>query len=313
VSYGFKLWWLSLAAFFLVHFAAAMAMGWLAPVAIRMAGRMRSRAAARFLLTVRFAPLGIAIFVVAALCVPSYLWFEPDVAEEVGPACLLAAVLCVGIWAISLSRSARAILKSRRWLRQCERTGCETRLAGGPAVIVDGNAVALAGLLRPRVIVASEVVRALSPEQLDAALRHERAHWGSRDNFKRLLLLIAPDAFPFFHGGFAGIERAWKKYAEWAADDRAASGDVERSLALAGALVRVARLGAGPQPSPLVTSLIDGDLSERVERLLRGEPEGAPDRWTPVVCALSALALAAVVLRPGALISVYGLLERLIR
>ena len=94
MSYGFKLSCLSLAAFFLVHLAAAMAMGWLAPSAIRMAGRMRARAAARFLLTVRLAPLGMAI-VVAALCVPSYLWFEPNVAEEVGPACLIAAIrLC---------------------------------------------------------------------------------------------------------------------------------------------------------------------------------------------------------------------------
>lgn len=292
MSYGFKLVCLSLAAFFIVHCVAALAAGWFAPLAIRVAGRMRARAAARFLLTARFAPLGIAVFVVAALCVPSYLWFEPEAtAEEVGPACLAAAMLGLAVWAISLLRGVRGILLSRR---------------------APGRTIALVGVMRPRVVVASEARSVLSPQELDAALRHEDAHAASRDNLKRLLMLIAPDALPFFRRGFVAMEQAWKKFAEWAADDEAVNGDAERSLALADALVRVARLGSATA-GPLVTSLTDGDLTARVDRLLGATPEGAPDRWTPAVGAVTAVALAGVILRPDALVGVYDLLERLIQ
>jgi len=312
VSYAFKLSCLSLAAFFLVHLAAGMAAGWATPRAIRMAGRMQARAAARFLLTVRFAPLALAGFVVAVLCVPSYVWFEPDVdAEEVGWLCLIAASLSLAIWALSFARTARAVLKSRRWLRQAEAR--EVRLAGENVWIAKGSAVAVAGFLRPRVLLSSPVLRVLSPEQLDVALRHERSHSASRDNLKRLLFLLTPDPLPFFRGTFLGLECAWKKFAEWAADDCATGGDQERALLLADALVQVARIDSVLRTPVLVTSLVDGDLTARVERLLRPAPEGAPDRWTPAACSVGALAVAVVILQPGALAAVYAMLERLIR
>lgn len=290
MSYGFKLACLSFAAFFLVHAAAALLAGWFAPVAIRFAARMRAQAAARFLLTLRLAPPAIALFVVAALCVPSYLWFEPDVAaEQVGPACLVAAILCVAAWTISLTRAARAWLSSRR---------------------VEGLTIALVGALRPRLIVSSKVRRVLSAQELDVALRHERAHAQSYDNFKRLLMLLSPDVFPFFRGRFSSIEQSWKRFAEWAADDRAVGGDGERSVALASALVRVARLGSATPGAPLVTTLVDDHLTIRVDRLLHGTPKPAADRWTPAAFAVAALVV--VALKLTGLSPVYDLLERLI-
>lgn len=313
MSYAFKLFCVSLAAAFLVHFAAALAVNALAAPAMRAAGRMRARAAARFLLMLRLAPSGLAIFAVAALCVPSYLWFEPNAkGEGVGPGCLILAILAAGVCARSAVRAIGAILESRRWVRDCERHGHAARVAGTPAWIVPGNAVALAGLIRPRVIVAGDVFRGLSPSELEAAVRHENAHAASRDNWKLLLMLLAPETLPFFAGRFAAIEHAAKRFSEWAADDRAAGGDPERSLALASALVRVARLGASPAPAPLVTAFIDADLTARVDRLLAAHPQGGPDRWTPAVLALAATAFATVILWPGALFSVYDLLERLI-
>lgn len=338
MSYGFKLLCLSLAAFFIVHFAAAMVVNWLAPAAIRAAGRMRAHSAARFLLMVRLAPVAIAILAVAALCVPSYIRFEPDAeAEQVGWACLIAAMLSIAVCATSLVRGVRAILKSRRWLRDLKKgthysvpdpnsLNCPGAVGVDRAVrplfqqlrIVEGNTVALAGLIAPRVIVSREVIRTLSPAEFDAALRHERAHADSRDNLKRLLMLLAPDALPFFPARFPAIERAARKFSEWAADDRAVNGDPERSVALASALVRVARMAAktvhaAPHPSPLVTSLIDGDLTARVDRLLSASPQGEPDRFTPMALVLGGIALASLLVRPGALISVYELLERLMK
>jgi len=112
------------------------------------------------------------------------------------------------------------------------------------------------------------VLRSLSAQELLLALHHENAHRISRDNLKRLFLLLAPPPIPFFRG-LASLERCCGKFSEWAADDEAVRGDSHRALSLAAALLRVARMGAAPQLSFLHTSLCAGDqdLSARVERL----------------------------------------------
>jgi Zn-dependent protease with chaperone function len=296
MSYAFRLVCVSLAAFAIVHLATAIAVNAVALRAIRLAERMNARAAARFLLMLRLAPVAASLAIVGVLCVPSYLRFEPHSAdEEVGRACLMLAALAAAMCLESGARALRAVRATRRWLR--DRT--------------PPNTVALAGLIRPRVMVAESVTGALSAGELEAAIRHERAHAASRDNLKRLAMLAAPRTIPFFPSRFAGIEAAWKKFSEWAADDCAASGDPGRSLALASALIRVARLGAAQAP-PLVTSLVDGDLTARVDRLLAPVAEGRPDRWTPAILLSAAMALAVLISSPAALPWVHHLLERLI-
>ena len=297
MSYAIKLGCLSLAAFAIVHLACALAVNAAAPAALRSAQRMRAAAAARFLLILRLTPAAVSIFVVAALCIPSYLSFEPEAASEaIGPVCLALAFLAVALAATSLARVIAAAVRSRRWLR-------------GPA---QPNAVAVAGIIRPRVIVGDSVARELSHAELDAALRHERAHADSHDNLKRVLVLAAPHTFPFFPARFTALELAWKKFSEWAADDRAVSADPDRAVALASALLHIARLGE-PATAPLITSLTDGNLAERIERLLTPPIDQNSDRVTPALIASAALALIAALLSPGALASVYDLLERLIQ
>ena len=121
-------------------------------------------------------------------------------------------------------------------------------------------------------------MNALPAEQLAAALRHEEAHRVSRDNLKRLLLLLTPGLLPGLHG-FHAIERGWARFTEWAADDEAVAGDAHLSLYLAAALVRIARMGGAPAPSPLATSFLGDsrELSARVDRLLSPAP-AAPAR-----------------------------------
>jgi Zn-dependent protease with chaperone function len=316
--YLLRLMCLCLASFFLAHLALCLLVRAVAPLAIRLGESLRPRHAARLLLALRLFPVAMAAFVVLALCVPSYLWLEPEAsAERVGLACLVAALLGVGVWGMSLARVLRAAVSSLRYTRRCRREGHETRLAAAPfpVLVMEGEAplMALAGVIRPR------VVRALSPEQLQTALGHEWAHRTSRDNLKRLLLLLAPGVLPFSEG-FAALDRSWKRFTEWAADDRAIEGDPRRSLSLASALVRVARMGAAARLSPLVTSLVAGDhdLSARVDRLLgsmppREEPLGRMRVLLGGASLLMAVSLAALLLRPATLYSVHRLLEHLVR
>jgi len=298
LSYAWRLVCLSCAVFFLIHLAVGAAVALGAPAAIRLAERFSPRRAAGFLLWLRLLPAMSAAVVVAAVCVPSYLWLEPNAGvEHVGSACLAAAVLGSAVWIFGGVRAGRAALRSRRLVR------------------LEQPCLALAGFLRPRLIVSPAVRAVLTAEQFEAALAHERAHWASRDNLKRLLLLLAPGLLPFCPG-FGRMERAWRRFTEWAADDSAAAGSARRSLSLAAALVRVARLQTRPVVLPFATSLLgEGpDLAARVTRLLHPAPRRATaERSGLPLGAAAALAAAfgAILLHPATLGAAHRLLERL--
>jgi hypothetical protein len=133
--------------------------------------------------------------------------------------------------------------------------------------------LALTGILRPRLVVSRRLLDILSAQQLEIAISHEQAHERSRDNLKRLILAVAPGAFPFFRG-FRAIERQWERHAELAADEAATAGQVNRALTLAEALVQVARLRSYEQILPLASTLSSHDLelALRIDRLLAAGP-----------------------------------------
>jgi Zn-dependent protease with chaperone function len=314
-SYLFRLACLCLASFFLVHLVVGMLMWLITKPAIRIAEQAGARSGARLLLGLRLFPMGCAVVMVFALCVPSYLLLEPAAANEhLGLFCSLAALLGATV-------ESAAIVRTRRAARSHRYAGVKAWLAGesSPAWIVNGThcLVALAGIVRPRVIVSPDVVSALSRPELEASLRHERAHLNSRDNFKRLLILLAPEVLPYANG-FQALNRAWSRLTEWAADDLAVDGDSTRALSLASALVRVSRMKACGGPSPLMSSLVPdgGDLPARIERLLGPRPARVePSRWTPVKMAGAALAViccvGALAMQPATLQYVHLLLEHL--
>jgi Peptidase family M48 len=254
---------------------------------------------------------------VAGLCVPSYLWLEPaGASEDIGAWCLGAALLGVSIWGISLTRGVRALVGSFRYIRHFQKAG-----RGSASVWIVENAaplLGLAGILRPRLVMSRALISALTKDELEAAIRHERAHGVSRDNLKRLLILLSPNVFPFVHG-FRTLERGWAKFTEWSADDYAVAGNSERSLSLASALVRVARMNPAPQSSVLVASLLadGGDLSARVDRLLcLAEAKPTEVRRIPIFAVGGMVAIIAVIgvaLEPETFQSVHRLLEYLVR
>src|ERR1017187_10273537 len=78
---------------FVVHSVVGVVVAAGGGAAVRAARRMRPRLAGRFLLALRLLPAALGLFVVAALCVPSYLWLEPETnAEELGAECLASAI-----------------------------------------------------------------------------------------------------------------------------------------------------------------------------------------------------------------------------
>jgi len=322
--YLLRLLCLCLASFFLVSCVVGMMASFASRAAVRLAESMPPRSAACFLFFVRLLPLALGTGAVLGLCIPSYLWFEPHATpERVGLVCVTLALLAAASCSHSIARAAHAFAVSLRCNRSWQRTGRRALLAGGtsPALVVDKEAplMALAGVLRPRLVISDRVRRALSPEELDVALHHENAHRISRDNLKRLLLLLAPGPLPFVRG-FSLLEQAWARFSEWAADDEATRGDSLRALSLAAALLRVARMGAGPRFSFLHTSLVavDHDLSARIDRLLRLDSArpGRPPRMQVLlgsVCLGISVCLATLILWPAMFASVHRLLEQFLR
>jgi Zn-dependent protease with chaperone function len=284
---------------------------------------MRARSAARFLLALRLLPCAAGIGAVIALCVPSYLWLEPQASSErIGWACLAMALLGAASWLLSIARVIRALTLSVRFNRAYQHMGCETPLRGksSNAVILEKDAplLALSGILRPRLIVSQSVLRSLSADELELALQHENAHRISRDNLKRFILLLSPALIPP-RTSFSSIEQAWAKFSEWAADDEAVRGDAHRGVSLAAALLRMARMGAAPRLSFLHTSFCadDRDLSERVERLLHIRPLPTPQSSARSLAIGSSFAItvcaSVLLVGPTILSLVHRLLELFLR
>ena len=325
LPYTLRLLCLCCASFFVVHIALAVATRFSSGAAVRIAEHMKPASAARLLFALRIAPLVLTLFAVLAFCIPSYLWLEPEATgERVGLLCILTALLGVALWVPALVRVISALRGTARYLNRCQHHGREIAVAGDawPALLLSDKApvLAVAGVFRPRLIISRRVLRGLPAEEREVALRHESAHCVSGDNLKRFLILLAPDVLPFVCT-FGSLERAWSRFTEWAADDHATQGDPQRAVSLAGALVRVARMGTGskPQLGYLSCSLLGGDreLSERVERLLRPLPR--PDR--PVRALVSLLtgagalvgsAVAVLLIWPASLSLVHSALERLV-
>jgi Zn-dependent protease with chaperone function len=320
LSYIPRLVCLVFGTFFVAHTLLGASVAAFSATAIRRTSSLPPRLAARLLFAFRLLPPAFAFFLVCALCVPSYLWLEPDaVPEHTGAACAILAVLGVLTCLLALRRAAVGIALSLRCNRIFRRAAEHTLLSEPqlPALIINGEGpvLALSGVLRPEVVISRGVLSTLSEDQLQAALRHESAHRVSQDNLRRLLLLLAPGALPFLHG-FAALERHWAKLAEWAADDDATQGDSRRALTLASALVRLARMGTAPRLTFLHSSLLkdDQDLAARVDRLLHPAPAAPPARnhlknlLVPTALFLAAILVTAP-LWPASLSSVHRLLE----
>jgi Zn-dependent protease with chaperone function len=291
---------LALAWFFVVNLLSC---GAVIAIARRQA-RRRPAPSPGLWFALRMLPAVSAFAFVVGIFVPSYWRFEPREAREavdmtlticaIGAMALLAMAAYRGI---SAWRSA--VWRTRAWMR----TARPLALSGTtiPAFEIDADApvLALAGVLRPRLLVTRALVLALTPEELAASVAHEIGHSHARDNLKRLLMRAAPDLFGATSSARA-LERGWAAASEHHADRIASDHNPAARCALASALLKVARLTPVPPPlaEPISTLIGGGDIASRVCSLLddgaRGSTAASRARGHWLRAAAAALAIVVI-------------------
>jgi Zn-dependent protease with chaperone function len=271
-------------------------------------GLKRVRSAAADVLALRLLPAAGALLFAMTVVLPAFLSHEPRHSREAaGPLLLILAAFALLTVAHGFWRGWRAWTAARVLLHACG--PARRRLVeNGHSVRVVDIAKPIIGVIggwRPQVVTAECVISACSPDEFRQVLAHEAAHVSARDNLKLLLLLACPDALAWTALGASLAER-WRTAAEFAADQRATGDDPQKRVALASALIKVARLFAtshGARHALTMPVALD-DVEGRVRQLL------APAHAAPAVISKALLSLA--LLMPLAALPLYALLHELI-
>ncbi len=285
---------LALAALLAINALASLLAGLLWRGLARPALFWSAATRARLIFALRTFPAVGAFVCVAALLVPSYLTHEPRSTGEVVSIKLavLAALSAAGI-ALAVARGLGAWCATRRlvagWLRQAEPISLDGIYIPTYRIRHPFPVIAVVGIIRPRLFVASQCFDSLSDEELSAALAHERAHLAVFDNLKRALVRACRDVLVIVPCG-RSLDRAWAEASEAAADERAARAGAVVALDLAAALVKIARIApAGAKPTMPAGAFLVGEtvggVAHRVTRLaqLAGVGSGCERRADLVV------------------------------
>jgi beta-lactamase regulating signal transducer with metallopeptidase domain len=264
---------LVLASFAVVNAIVSTAVIGLAPAALAALAGTRASRRARVLLALRLLPAVAAAVVAGGLVLPAYLLFEPAHAgERITPPLALLAAGALVLVALGLRRGRRALASTsaleRRWRMQAEAIAVPDSPVPVYRVRDAFPVFTVVGFHRPSLYVSDRVLAALSPDEVAAAVAHERGHLEADDNVKRLLFRASPDLVAF--SPLSGmLEREWVRAAEERADERAGRSGRAAALALASSLVKVARLVPAPPDGLPVSALHDGgDVAARVRHLV---------------------------------------------
>jgi Zn-dependent protease with chaperone function len=267
----------------------------------------RAQRSASWLLALRLLPAALSIAFVAGVFLPSYWRFEPrDFAEDFDLTLTSLAALAGGLLLSALARGGaawwRAARRAQAWTRTAEPLALEGIDLPAFRIEAPEAVMALVGILRPRLIVTRGLIDTLTPEELAASIEHEVEHYRGWDNLKRLAMRAAPDVLRWTPAASA-LEQKWAAAAEHIAD---AGDSISRNratrLALASALVKVARLmPVTPIIEPVSTLVGGGAIADRVQRLIDDgrEPGEQLGRPLKTVCAVAATAGVALVLAVG--------------
>jgi Zn-dependent protease with chaperone function len=269
------------------------------------AKRSRPTHSAAYWFRLRILPGLAAMLFVAAVFAPSYWRFEPrDTMEGFDVTVVVSAALAGGLLAAAAVRGLLAWCRAAASARALIRVARPLPMAGAVVRAYEVDAepplMALAGVLRPRLLVTRGLMNALSGEELSACIAHELAHARAWDNLKRLAMRVSPDALSGT-GLARAIERRWASASEHAADAAAGRRGITTRWALASALVKIARLipesVAMTDPvSPLVGG---GEVASRVRRLLDDRALApAPGRYGARFASVGAIVALATIYGP---------------
>lgn len=233
---------------------------------------------ARLIFLFRTFPALVAVLCVVLLFVPAYLAYEPrHTSENVSfKLALLAFVSAVGL-ALAATRSIAAWRATARlagdWITQGKRISIPGIDIPTYRIAHYFPVIAIVGIFRPRLFIATQVLDVLTVEEINAALAHEQGHLIARDNMKQGLLRACRDSLLIIPCG-RSLDRDWAEASEEAADEWAANEGGNVALDLASALVKIARIvpeGARPAMPAGVFLLGDDEvkgIGSRVSRLM---------------------------------------------
>jgi len=280
-----------LATFGLFSLVLSGLVAWLARPSAAGRSAPRDPATSLDLLSLRLLPTAGALLLVLTVVLPAFLRYEPRSEHEAtGPLLWILATFAAACLAHGLWRGLRACGAARELLERCASAERHAGRDGAQVHLLDAAEplVAVIGAWRPRIVATESVRSACSVEEFRAVLAHEAAHLAARDNLKLLMLLAAPDALGLTPLA-AGMTERWRAAAEREADQRATGADRARRLALAAALIKVARLSSGgTSGTALAMPVAAEDVPGRVRALLAPPPRRGRPRLllTLVGCAL---------------------------
>jgi Zn-dependent protease with chaperone function len=323
---------LVLAALLTINAMASTVASACSPLLRRALQHRSARTRAEILFALRVGPTALALLSVTLFLVPSYLGYEPYKTSEIVSKKLaaLAILSTIGV-ALALWRALRSWFATRALLQEWLAGAVQIKLSGTsiPTFRIANSfpIIAVVGIFRPRLFVASRVLETLNPEELTAAIAHEGGHLAARDNFKRSLLRACRDVLMIVPCGRT-LDRAWAEAAECAADEHAAQQGADIALNLASALVKIAKMvPVGARATvPLAAFLVGVEetrgVKARVRRLLEIASYGYLRRSTnPVLmqavpaALIGGLLLLAITVatNPIILVAIHNLIEHAVK
>lgn len=201
---------------------------------------------------------------------------------------LLAVRTAGGLWWLARTRRGEIEPLSEEMYRQClilqRRMGLQRHICYGQSGSLDSPVVL--GWFRPVVIVTTQALTGLSPQQLQAIIAHELAHIRRHDAFVNLFQIVA-EMFLFYHPAVWWVSRRIRIEREVCCDDEALAACGE-PVSYARALTMMEEWRAAPS---MMMAANRSPLAERVLRLLGMQGASARSRAAGLgACVLGVIA-----------------------
>ncbi|MFZ0498858.1 MAG: M56 family metallopeptidase [Steroidobacteraceae bacterium] len=240
------------------------------------AGLRRHVTDANAVLSVRLLPAMGSAALVLTVVLPAFLIYEPRHAhDQPGPLLVVSALFALLVLGDGVRRGFRTWRATRALVDGSPALRTHPGSSRNEVTVLNVNEplVGVVGGWRQQIVAARSVAAACDHEEFRQVLAHETAHMDARDNLKLLMLLTMPDALAWLTTGRA-LTAQWRAATELEADERASGVDPRKRVALASALIKVARLSlASGRPTAVsrVSTQLNG-LEHRVRRLLAPPP-----------------------------------------